>query len=97
MPRFDLWVCVSVILSVWLVDDAFVERMVRDDGCSVFLALAGAMVPADLRRIILDLLRRKLIDVVVSIGSRMARNFAATIGITTRINILPKCSVSIVI
>jgi deoxyhypusine synthase len=45
--------------------------MVRDEKCTVFLALAGAVVPAGLRSIIADLIRKRLIDVLVSTGANM--------------------------
>lgn len=34
------------------------ERMVRDDECTVFLALAGAVVPAGLRSLVADLVAK---------------------------------------
>ena len=42
------------------------ERMLRDEDCTVFLALAGAMVPAGMRSLIADLLRENLIDGIVT-------------------------------
>jgi len=50
------------------------ERMVRDDGCTIFLALAGAVVPAGMRSVIADLIRERLIDVVVSTGANMVHD-----------------------
>ncbi|MCK5563494.1 deoxyhypusine synthase family protein, partial [Candidatus Bathyarchaeota archaeon] len=47
------------------------ENMVRDEKCTVFLALAGAVVPAGLRSIIADLIRKRLIDALVSTGANM--------------------------
>jgi deoxyhypusine synthase len=47
------------------------ENMVRDEKCTVFLALAGAVVPAGLRSIIADLIRNRLIDALVSTGANM--------------------------
>ncbi|MFQ6086995.1 MAG: deoxyhypusine synthase family protein [Candidatus Bathyarchaeia archaeon] len=47
------------------------ENMVRDEKCTVFLALAGAVVPAGLRYIIADLIRKRLIDALVSTGANM--------------------------
>jgi deoxyhypusine synthase len=47
------------------------ENMIRDEKCTVFLALAGAVVPAGLRHIIADLIRERLIDALVSTGANM--------------------------
>lgn len=56
------------------------ERMVRDKECTVFLALAGAVVPAGLRSVIADLIREKLIDVVVSTGANMVHDTIEALG-----------------
>jgi len=56
------------------------ERMVRDDDCTVFLALAGAMVPAGMRSLVADLIRENLIDVVVTTGANMVHDALEAIG-----------------
>jgi deoxyhypusine synthase len=56
------------------------EQMVRDEECTVFLALAGAMVPAGMRSIIADLIREQLIDVVVSTGANMVHDAIEALG-----------------
>ncbi|MEM3665852.1 MAG: deoxyhypusine synthase [Candidatus Bathyarchaeia archaeon] len=56
------------------------ERMIRDEGCTIFLALAGAVVPAGLRSIIADLIRRRLLDVVVSTGANMVHDAIEAVG-----------------
>jgi deoxyhypusine synthase len=56
------------------------ERMVRDNECTVFLALAGAMVPAGMRSLIADLIRERLIDVVVSTGANMVHDAIEALG-----------------
>jgi deoxyhypusine synthase len=56
------------------------ERMVRDEKCTVFLALAGAVVPAGLRSLVADLIREKLIDVVVSTGANMVHDTIEALG-----------------
>ncbi len=35
------------------------EKMLKDKDCTVFLALSGAVVPAGMRTIITDLIRKK--------------------------------------
>lgn len=56
------------------------ERMLRDDECTVFLGLAGAVVPAGMRTLIADLLRENLIDVVVTTGANMVHDAIEALG-----------------
>jgi len=56
------------------------ENMVRDEKCTVFLALAGAMVPAGLRATIADLIRKRLIDALVSTGANMVHDLVEALG-----------------
>jgi deoxyhypusine synthase len=56
------------------------ERMLRDNDCTVFLALAGAMVPAGLRTLVVDCLRENLIDVVVTTGANMVHDALEALG-----------------
>jgi deoxyhypusine synthase len=56
------------------------ERMVRENDCTVFLALAGAMVPAGMRSLVADLLRENLIDVLVTTGANMVHDALEALG-----------------
>lgn len=56
------------------------EQMLRDKKCTIFLALAGAVVPAGMRSMIADLVRKRLVDVVVSTGANMVHDAIETIG-----------------
>jgi len=56
------------------------EGMVRDKKCTIFLALAGAMVPAGLRATIADLIRKRLIDALVSTGANMVHDLIEALG-----------------
>jgi deoxyhypusine synthase len=56
------------------------ERMIRDEKCTVFLALAGAVVPAGMRSLVADLIREKLVDVVVSTGANMVHDAIEALG-----------------
>ncbi len=38
------------------------ERMIRDKDCTIFLTVAGAVVPAGLRTVIADIIRKKLVN-----------------------------------
>ncbi|MGB9134738.1 MAG: deoxyhypusine synthase family protein, partial [Candidatus Bathyarchaeia archaeon] len=56
------------------------ERMVRDDECTIFLSVAGAVVPAGLRTIIVDLIRKRYVDVVVTTGANMVHDLLEAMG-----------------
>jgi len=56
------------------------ERMIRDEQCTIFLALAGAMVPAGLRATIADLIRKRMIDALVSTGANMVHDLIEALG-----------------
>src|SRR4030067_899724 len=50
------------------------EKMLRDEECAFFLALSGAVVPAGMRLLVTDLIRSRLVDVVVSTGASMVHD-----------------------
>ncbi len=56
------------------------ERMIRDEKCTIFLAIAGAVVPAGLRSIIVDLIRRRLVDAIVTTGANMIHDLLEAMG-----------------
>jgi deoxyhypusine synthase len=56
------------------------ERMLRDRKCTVFLAIAGAVVPAGMRTLIADMIRENLIDVVVTTGANMVHDTLEALG-----------------
>jgi len=56
------------------------EKMVRDEKCTVFLALSGAVVPAGLRTTIASLIRMRLIDALVSTGANMVHDLIEALG-----------------
>ncbi len=56
------------------------EKMLKDKDCTVFLALSGAVVPAGMRTIVTDLIRRKLVDVIVCTGASMVHDAIEAIG-----------------
>ena len=55
------------------------DRMLADR-CVIFLALAGAMIPAGLRTMIVDLIERRLIDGIVSTGANCIHDIVECIG-----------------
>ncbi len=56
------------------------ERMIRDKECTIFLSVAGAVVPAGLRSIIADLIRKRFVDVVVTTGANMVHDLLEAMG-----------------
>lgn len=50
------------------------EKMLRDKECTVFLSLSGAVVPAGMRAVVADLIRARLVDVVVCTGASMVHD-----------------------
>ncbi len=56
------------------------EKMLKEKDCTIFLALSGAVVPAGMRTIITDLIRKKLVDVIVSTGACMVHDAIEAIG-----------------
>ncbi len=55
------------------------EEMLRDD-CTIFLGLAGAMVPAGMRPLVVYLIEHRLIDVLVSTGANLYHDVFETLG-----------------
>jgi len=56
------------------------ERMLRDKECTVFLAVSGAIVPAGMRAVVSDLIRQRLVDVLVCTGASMVHDSIEAIG-----------------
>ena len=56
------------------------ERMVRDEECTIYLALAGAVVPAGMRSLIAKLIRERFVDVLVSTGANMVHDAIEAVG-----------------
>ena len=51
-----------------------VEDMVEDKECNVFIGLAGAMVPAGMKNVIIELIKNNWIDVLVSTGANLTHD-----------------------
>ena len=56
------------------------ENMLRDKECTVFLAVSGAIVPAGLRTLIADLIRKRFVDVLVCTGASMVHDAIEAVG-----------------
>ncbi|OGP11464.1 MAG: deoxyhypusine synthase [Deltaproteobacteria bacterium RIFCSPLOWO2_12_FULL_43_16] len=62
----------AIAVDVW-------EQMLRGD-VTIFFGLAGAMVPAGMRRVVVHLLKSKLIDCLVSTGANLFHDIHETLG-----------------
>jgi deoxyhypusine synthase len=47
------------------------ERMLQDDDCAVILCLAGSMVSAGLKRVLMEMVENHMIDAIVSTGANI--------------------------
>jgi deoxyhypusine synthase len=56
------------------------EKMLKDPECTVFLGLSGAVIPAGMRTIVVDLIRNHLIDVIVSTAACMVHDAIEAVG-----------------
>ena len=56
------------------------EKMLKDKDCTVFLAVSGAIVPAGLRTLIADLIRKRYVDVLVCTGASMVHDAIEALG-----------------
>jgi len=65
-----------------LADAARVYReMLEDVDCTVFFGLAGAMVPAGMRRVVSSEIRAEHIDVLVTTGANMVHDLIEALGL----------------
>ncbi|MFC5278967.1 deoxyhypusine synthase [Halorubrum rubrum] len=55
-------------------------EMFGNDDCTVFLSLAGAMVPAGMRRIVSELIRDGYVDALVTTGANLTHDAIEAIG-----------------
>ena len=58
------------------------EEMIKDRECTVFLGLAGAMVPGGMRSIIVGMLKQGWVDVLVTTGATLTHDLAESLGHT---------------
>jgi len=59
--------------------DIYTE-MLADDDCTVFMSLAGAMVPTGMRRIVSDLIRDGHVDALITTGANLTHDAIEAIG-----------------
>jgi len=56
------------------------SEMLADDDCTVFLSLAGAMVPAGMREIVSGLIREGHVDALITTGANLTHDSIEAIG-----------------
>lgn len=56
------------------------EAMIKDKDCKVFLGLAGPLVPAGMREVIIDIIECKWVDVLVTTGATLTHDLAEALG-----------------
>ncbi len=56
------------------------QEMIEDKNCTVFMGVAGAMVPGGMKNIIIDLLQNNHIDVFVTTGATLTHDLAEALG-----------------
>ncbi len=57
-----------------------IEDMIKDKKCTVFLGLAGAMVPGGQKQIIIDMLKNRWVDVLVTTGANLTHDLIEALG-----------------
>jgi len=56
------------------------RKMLDDPSCIIFLGLSGAMIPGGMRKVIRDMIEKKLIDVLVSTGANIFHDIFENFG-----------------
>ncbi|MFH1072574.1 MAG: deoxyhypusine synthase family protein [Nanoarchaeota archaeon] len=56
------------------------QHMLKDRQCTVFLGIAGAMVPGGMKNIIVDMLESGRVDVLVSTGANLTHDLVEALG-----------------
>lgn len=57
------------------------SEMVRDPECTILLGLSGAMVPAGMQECIIEIVRRRYVDAIVSTGANIFHDIVEHLGI----------------
>ncbi len=56
------------------------RKMLDDPACIIFFGLSGAMIPGGMRRVIRDMIEKRLIDVIVSTGANIFHDLFESFG-----------------
>lgn len=55
--------------------------MVRDEECTILMGLSGAMIPAGMQNCLIELVRNRLVDVIVSTGANIFHDTCEHLGV----------------
>lgn len=61
-------------LGIW-------TRMIRDPDCTIFMGLSGAMIPAGMQSVLIELVKHHYIDVLVSTGANIFHDVCEHLGV----------------
>lgn len=56
------------------------NKMVKDPECKVFFGFAGAMVPGGMKKVVIDMLNKGMIDVFVTTGANLTHDLVESLG-----------------
>lgn len=62
-------------LKVW-------TRMCEDPGCTILLGLSGAMIPAGMQQVLIDLVENQYVDIIVSTGANIFHDVCEHLGVS---------------
>ncbi len=67
--------CRKVALATELL-----EQMIQDNGCTVFLGLAGALIPGGMRNILRIMIEKNMVNCIVTTGANISHDLLETSG-----------------
>ena len=67
--------CRKVALATELL-----EQMIQDDSCTVFLGLAGALIPGGMRKILRTMIEKDMVNCIVTTGANISHDLLETSG-----------------
>ncbi|MFX0185401.1 MAG: deoxyhypusine synthase [Candidatus Hodarchaeota archaeon] len=67
--------CRKVALATELL-----EEIIRDEACTTFLGLAGALIPGGMRKILRTMIEKELVDCIVTTGANISHDLLETSG-----------------
>jgi deoxyhypusine synthase len=56
------------------------EEMIRDKSCTKFLGLSGALVPAGMQECVIEMIKNRWVDIIVSTGANITHDLAIALG-----------------
>jgi deoxyhypusine synthase len=67
--------CRKVALATELL-----EQMIKDEGCTIFLGLAGALIPGGMRNILRTMIEKNMVNCIVTTGANISHDLLETSG-----------------